>query len=184
MREMKGHFMALMIGLAPLYSLAEATDSTGRFGVTINSSLNSELYRMRLVPSLTYIKGKNQLELGVGMHPVFNYDQQLISAEFNHKYFPNGTDNKLNMYLISRVTYVNNQRETYYPSTYNYIFTNAGYGFEINAFAGFYMGTNVTAGAFTYSKRSSVPHKAFQRKDLFEDFSFNMAYQFHIAYRF
>jgi hypothetical protein len=166
------------------FSNAQTNDSNGKFGFTINSSLNGEIQPIRIVPSLTYYKGKNQFELGFGMHPFIRKDQKIKSGEFNYKYYPNGTDNKYNLYFITRLSYVNNTRNTYYPATYNYLFLNGGYGLEIKAFKGAYLGTNISIGTFTYNKDSENPYNTFAPKKLFEEFGFDLAFQFNIGYRF
>lgn len=181
---MKAYLLTLLIGLTSTVSIAQTDTATNKFGFAINSSLNGEVYPIRLVPSVTYLKNKNQFELGLGIHPFIRKDQNIYSVEFNHKYFPNGTDNKFNMYLISRVSYVHNPRETYYPTTYNYLFLNAGYGFQIVPFKNAYLGTNMSIGTFSYAKKSEVPYPAFQEIALFDTFGFNLAFQFNIGYRF
>jgi hypothetical protein len=136
------------------------------------------------VPTVTYLQGNSQFELGVGFHPFIRKDQQIFSTEFNYKYFPNGTDKKFNMYLIGRFSYIYNQRKTYYPSVYNYLFLNGGYGFQLNVSKNVYMGTNFTIGTYTYSKQSEIPYDSFVKKDFFEEFGFNLAFQFNIGFRF
>lgn len=181
---MKPFILLTLISLLPLLTHAEASDSTGRFGFAINSSCNGELYPIRMVPSLTYIKGKNQLELGLGFHPFIRKDQKILSGELNHKYFPNGNKNKFNIYLITRFSYINNPRDTYYPTTYNYLFLNGGYGMEVKASEHIFMGTNISAGTFTYSKKSKIPYDAFASQKLFDEFGFNLAFQFNLGFRF
>ena len=181
---MKRYLFITMIGLIPFFSQAQSGDSKGRLGFTLNSSLNGELYPIRIVPSLTYLKGKSQFELGIGIHPFIRKDQRLVSGEFNYKFFPNGAGKKFTMYLITRLSYVHNPRDTYYPTTYNYLFLNAGYGFELGLFKGAFIGTNVSAGTFTYGKNSEVPYASFASKKLFDSFGYNLAFQFNIGYRF
>lgn len=88
------------------------------------------------------------------------------------------------MYLIARFSYINSTRDTYYPTTYNYLFLNAGYGFEIKIFQGVYIGTNISTGIFTYSKKSDIPYEAFASQKLFDTLKFNLAVQFNVGYRF
>lgn len=184
---MRINFLILIVVLLPSLVRAQTTDTTntaGRIGIAINSSLNGEVYPIRLVPSLSYLKGNSQFELGVGFHPFIRKDQRILSTEFNYKYFPNGTDNKFNMYVIGRLSYINNTRKTYYPSKYNYLFLNGGYGFQLNPTKNLYLGTNITIGTYTYGKRTEIPYEGFTKKDLFDEFGFNLAFQFNIGYRF
>jgi len=37
---------------------------------------------------------------------------------------------------------------------------------------------------YSYSKRSEIPFEGFAKKDLFDEFGFNLAFQFNIGYRF
>ncbi len=181
---MRYYIFLTVISLFPFMTQAQSNHSIGRFGFNLNSSINGELYPIRIVPSLVYIKGKNQLELGFGFNPFTRETQKLKSSEFNYKYFPNGTENKFNMYLIARFSYINSSRDTYYSTKYNYLFLNAGYGFEIKTSKGTYIGTNISTGIFTYSKKSDIPYEAFASQKLFDTFRFNLAFQFNAGYRF
>jgi hypothetical protein len=179
------HLLFLMLtALIPLFTQAQTSDSTGQFGFAMNSSLNGELNPIRLVPSVTYYKGGSQFELGFGFHPFSQQHERLLSCEANYKYFPNGISNKFNMYLITRFSYVNNARDTYFPATYHYLFLNGGYGFEVNAFKGAYLGTNLSAGGFTYGKDSENPYANFDKSNMFGELGFNIAFQFNVGYRF
>jgi hypothetical protein len=181
---MKIYILLTLFSLIPFLANAQSNDSTGSFGFALNSSVNGELYPMRIVPSLTYIKGKNQLELGFGFNVTDRKFQKLVSSELNYKFFPNGTENKFNIYLIARFSYIDSARDTYYPTNYNYLFLNGGYGIEIKAYKGAYIGTNISAGIFTYSKKSDIPYEAFASQKLFDTFRFNLAFQFNVGYRF
>jgi hypothetical protein len=116
--------------------------------------------------------------LGFGFNLTDRKFQKLVSSELNYKFFPNGTENKFNIYLIARFSYINSARDTYYPTNYNYLFLNGGYGIEIKAYKGAYIGTNISAGIFTYSKKSDIPYEAFASQKLFDTFRFNLAFQF------
>lgn len=181
---MKYFIFVLLIGLASVSGLAQSETTAGKFGFALNSSLNGEVYPLRLVPSITYLNRNTQLELGAGVHPFFRKDQTIVSGEFNVKYFPNGTEQKFNMYLITSLSYLHNPRKTYYPTTYNYLFLHGGYGFQLNLSQRAYMGTNMSVGTFSYSKRSEIPYDSFAKQDLFETFGFVLAFQFNVGYRF
>ncbi|MEZ4951439.1 MAG: hypothetical protein R2784_18940 [Saprospiraceae bacterium] len=99
--------------------------------------------------------------MGFGFNLSDRKFQKLVSSELNYKYFPNGTDKKFNLYLIARFSYIHSARDTYYPTNYNYLFLNGGYGIEIKAFKGAYIGTNISTGIFTYSKKSDIPYEVF-----------------------
>jgi len=174
----------LLVCLLPTTSHAEAPDDEGRLGIALNSSINGEVYPMRLVPTATFLVKKSQLEAGVGLHPFIRKDQRVLSGELNYKYFPNGLDNALNLYVIGRFSYVNNARETHYPTTYHYLFLNGGYGLMLRGNGKMYLGTNVTTGPFTYARRSENPYQGFESDRLFDKTGFNLAFQFNVGYGF
>ena len=181
---MKNYFLIILISLIPFFTQAQTSDSTGRFGFTVNPGMNTELSPIRIVPGITYFKGNSQLELGFGIHPFIQKDQKILSTELNYKYYPNGVENKFNMYLIAHFSYAHNSRDTYYPTTYNYLFLNGGYGFEINASKDVYLGTNVNIGTHTFSKKNESPANMLISSDLFDEFGVNFGAQVNIGYRF
>ncbi len=178
--------IAVMLAcLLPVTSqAAEPDEDTGRFGVALNTSINGEVYPMRLVPTVSYSVGKTQLEAGIGLHPFIRKDQRVLSGEFNYKYFPNGMDNKVSLYVIGRASYVNNARETFYPTTYHYLFLNGGYGLNLSGSGKAYVGTNVTAGAYSFARRSANPYAGFEEDGFMDKVGLNLAFQFNLGYRF
>lgn len=178
------YLFIFLFGLTSFVCTAQTDPARGKFGVALNSSLNGEVYPLRLVPSITYLNENSQLELGFGIHPFIKVDQNVYSGEFNYKYFPNGTEKDFNLYLIGSLSYIHNPRPTFYPTTYNYLFLNGGYGFQLVPFENAYMGMNVSAGVFTNNKRSEIPYDSFAKKDLFDELGFNLAFQFNLGYRF
>ena len=181
---MKYYLFIFMTSIIPLLAQSQNSAPTEKFGFIINSSLNGELYPIRLVPGVTYIKGNNQFEIGFGLHPFFQKDQRILSDELNYKYFPNGTINIFNMYLITHFSYINNIRENHFTTRYNYLFLSGGYGFEINACKGVYFGTNIRIGTFTYNKNTENPYLNISKINLFDELGFNLAFQFNVGYRF
>jgi hypothetical protein len=181
---MKSYFLILLMAIMTQTSLAQSTATDGHFGFALNSGFNGEVYPFRLTPSITYTKGLSQFEAGFGFHPNIRKDQKILSGELNYKIFPNGQAQKFNFYVLGQLMYLHNKRATYYPTTYNYLFLNAGYGFDLALFKGAYMGTNMSIGTFTYAKTSAVPYAAFATENLFESFGFNLAFQFNVGYRF
>lgn len=183
---MKTFLYVWIIVLIPFLVEGQTNDSTSSFGVSINLGFNGELNPIRLIPTITYTKYKNQLELGVGIHPFISYDQGVLSVDLNYKYYPNGMGNKFNMYFLTNLSYANNKRKTYYPTTYNYLFLNGGYGFDVIAAegVGLYLGTNISLGAFTYSRTSEVPFSGFESHGLFKHIGYAIFVQCNIGYRF
>lgn len=172
----------VLIALSALFGNTASAGAPRSFGVALNSSVNGEVSPMRLVPTALMQAGKSQLEAGVGLHPFIQKGEQVWSGELNYKYFPNGDSNALNLYLIGRFSYINHARETFYPTTYHYLFLNGGYGVMVSNPNGLYLGTNVTLGSFTYVRRSENPY--FEADGLFDEAGLSLAFQFNIGYRF
>ncbi len=164
---------------------AEAQEREHGLGVAVSSALNGEVLPFRLIPSALYYRGLHQFELGVGFHPFIRKDQTIISSDFNYKLFPNGHGTKFKTYLLGNFSYLNVSRETFYPTTYHYLFLHVGYGLELAGFAGSYMDTNVSFGAFTYSKNSENPATTYLNEGaFFRDFGMSMSLQVNVGYRF
>lgn len=181
---MKKYLLIILVSCISLQGMSQTKEKQGQYGFSINSAMNGEVYPIRIIPSFTYSRGLSQVEVGVGFHPLFQTSQQLLSGDLNYKFFPNSRNNTFNLYLLGNFSFLNNKRKTYYPTVYNYLFLNAGYGFDISIKKGAYMGTNMSIGTFTYSKQSEVPYESFKSEKMFESFGFNLAFQFNLGYRF
>ena len=179
-----GGLLVLTLGMLSGTARADDTDAPPRFGVALNSSVNGEVYPVRLVPTATLLVDKNQLEAGVGLHPFIRRDQRVWSGELNYKRFPNGTERPLSLYLISRLSYVHLDRETYYPTTYHYLFVNGGYGLKLQGDSPVYFGTNTTIGIYTFARSSENPYPGFDSDSLFAEWGVNLAFQANIGVRF
>lgn len=110
---MKHLILILSILLIPSLTFAQSTKADRGIGIAIRSSVNSELPSARVVPCIQYLAGNHQLELGLGLTPVLREDQQVMSDEFSYQYFPNGTTNKFNGYLITSLSYVRRGVDTF-----------------------------------------------------------------------
>ena len=66
---MKHLLITILIGLMALAGKAQNEATASKVGFAINSSISGEIYPIRLVPSITYLKNKSQIELGFGIHP-------------------------------------------------------------------------------------------------------------------
>jgi len=173
--------VGLTLAMAPLTSHA---GDAPRWGVAMNSNVSGEVPAMRLVPTASVLLDRTQLEAGVGLHPFIRTDQRVWSGELNAKFFPNGTEDKLNLYLISQLAYVYKDLETYYPTTYHYLFMLGGYGLTVTNPNGIYMGTNVTVGPYTFNRRSENPYPGFGSDEMFDEVGLALAFQFNLGYRF
>ena len=89
------------------------------------------------------------------------------------------------MYLLANLSYLNLSRDTFYHTTYEYVFLQGGYGIELNGFAGFYMDTNVSFGGFTYRKNSDNPAGSLLDSQRFlQEFGPSISIQAGLGYRF
>jgi hypothetical protein len=163
---------------------AEPPQESG-FGVSVSTALNGEVLPLRLIAAGLYYFDMHQFELGVGFHPFIRDEQTIVSGDFNYKLFPNGRSNKFKTYLLANLSYIYSSRETFYPTSYHYLFLHGGYGLELAGFAGSYMDTNVSFGGFTYNKNSQNPAASLLDADsFFEDFGFSISFQVSVGYRF
>jgi len=183
---MKNLLLIIMLSLVLNLLNAQKIDSKDNgFGLALSSYINSEVNSIIIVPGAYYYRRKSQLELGVGFDSSIQKDQRIITGEFNYKYFPNGRVNKFNMYLIMSFAYINQLRKTYFPASYQYLFLNGGYGFQISTFNRVYIGTNINIGAFTNRKRSENPNKEYNgNENLFDDFGLTLVCQLNVGYSF
>ncbi|MFQ3229929.1 hypothetical protein [Reinekea sp.] len=183
---LKLSLLATLLCLVPFsVAFADSNPHKHKFGVATNAAMNGQVLPLRLITTGTYSHGLNQFELGLGIHPLIRQELGLISADFNYKVFPNGRSNKFNLYLMGNLTYISTRRETFFPTTFNYLFLHAGYGIELSATGGFYLDTNVSFGGFTYSKISENPASSFlDAQRLFEDFGTSINLQIGAGCRF
>ena len=115
----------------------------------------------------------------------FEKNERVISGELHYKYFMNGMDTKFSMYVMASLLYMNRLRSNYHPVSYNYLFLQGGYGFQVRAFGGLYLGTSVSAGTFTNSRESEHPlNNDYDNKSLFEHFGIHLELQANIRFRF
>lgn len=156
------------------------------FGFALNVSQDGEISLPRFVPSLTYTRSKNQMELGLGFQPFAPDQEEVFSIEINHKYYPNGRDTQFSFYLLTHGALVHNELKTYHPTSYNYLFLSLGYGFELKPQPkyGLYLGTNMSLGGYTYNKQSETAPEMFRRQAWFEDFGYNLSLQAAVGWRF
>lgn len=180
---MKQFLIITFLGWIPLISFSQSLEKENEFGFAINSSFNGEIYPIRIVPSIIYFNENNQFEIGFGFNPSNRQNQKLLSTEINYKYFPNGHSRKFNMFLITSLSYIHSKKNSFYPSNFNYLFVNGGYGFEIVPFKNAFIGTNISLGAFTYDKKSEIPYYAFKSEKLFHEIGLSLSFQFSVGYR-
>lgn len=179
---MKNYLIISTMAFLPLLNYAQSTESGGIYGANINSSINGELYAVMLTPCFTYTKGKSQLEFGVGLNLNERQEQSLWSSELNYKFYPNGMDNKFDLYFLTQFAYLNRTQHSYYPADYNYLFVNGGYGFEIKVHKKIYLGSQLSVGAFSFSRISENPY--LDLSNMFEEIGFSLAFQVNAGYRF
>lgn len=183
-RLMHRILLIFVFGIFSLSTLAQNKIEEGTFGLALNSNINGEFYLFQFTPSFIYTKGKNQLELGVGFNPTNRQSQKLLNADFNYRYYPNERGQKYNLFFVSNLSYLKRSINSFYPAQYNYFFLNGGYGLEVKPLEKLYLSTSVSAGTFTFNKRSETQHEAFISQDLFDEFGFVVSFQFSVGFRF
>ncbi|MEM6345762.1 MAG: hypothetical protein AAF927_17850 [Bacteroidota bacterium] len=181
---MKDLFFVILLCVFPFFALAQSNHLAGRFGLEINSGLSSEIPSIRLGPSLTYLKGKNQFNLGLGFAPSASNERQVFSVDYRNKYFLNGMDKKYSLYLTNGFSFVRKERDAFFNTTHNYLFFDVGYGFQVNVIGNIYLGTNISAGPFSYHRYSENPIDEFAMVQLFQEWGFHVSGQFNLGYRF
>lgn len=161
-------------------------DSTqSGFGFALNSSYNNQLNVIGMAPTVLYYSGNSQFELGAGMNPFSLKNQRMLSGEFNYKYFPNGRNNKYNIYFIMSCAYANQLKKTYFPSTYQYLFLAGGYGFQVKIVDDLNLGTNLNLGTFTEGKHSENPYiEQLGAQKMFDNLGMHIGFQVNLSYRF
>lgn len=170
--------LAILI-LITAYSCAG--QDKGHFGGAVNTSITD--VSISFAPTVTYLKRKHQLELGLGLHPFTSNNVRTLSGEFNYKYFPNGVENRFNMYFTSNFTHINRLVNQGLDTRDNYLILTGGYGFQLRFFKTAYIGTNVNIGWLTRG-RSSEDLQYTQTQNLFENYYWSAAIRFNIGYRF
>ncbi|MBR9917511.1 hypothetical protein GYB29_07485 [bacterium] len=183
-RIIKHFLLSCIICLQLLPLSAQDSKKSVKLGVAVNSDFNTELRTYSLSPTLIYLKNKSQYELGMGLNPLDLSQQRILSTELNHKFFPNGMENKYRLYFVSQLKYAKQLRKNYFNSTYNYLFLNAGYGLNVNPSEKFYLSTDVKAGIFSFSNESENPFPAVKEQSLFEEIGFNLTFGFNLGYLF
>lgn len=154
----------LVFALFSIHTSAQNTVPEKALGFALNTNLNGEFYLFQCTPSLLYSKGKHQVELGLGFNPTNRQTQKLLNTDINYKFYPNDRGEKYNLFFFSNLTYLHRSVKSYYPAKYNYFFLNGGYGLEVKPLENFYLSTSVSAGTFTYNKRSETQYILFKNK--------------------
>lgn len=177
--------LALLLFILPYGVLAQNEGSEQRrWGFTLNSSMNGELYSLRVIPSISYGSKTHQFELGGGAAPFTASGEKLYGADANYKFYPNGNDKSFNLFLATSLSYIHRNVDSYFPTTYNYLFVSGGYGLEIKLSEHLFMGTSIGYGVYTFSKKSDIPYEAFSVKAFGSQISDHMTIQFNLGYRF
>lgn len=162
------------------------TDTTNSgFGFAVNSEYNNQINSIEIAPTVIYYKGKNQFELGAGVNPFSLKRERVVSGSLKYKHFPNGRDDKFNMYFMLSCNYTNQLKKTYYPTTNQYVFLSGGYGFQVRIVKGLNLGTNLNLGTFTQGIQSKNPYiDQFGPQKMFDNLGMNLSFQVNISYRF
>jgi hypothetical protein len=186
----KSLILSLLICLA---SLSFAQNSAMKkaplqFGIAVNSCLSGVIGEVSIAPTgLMYINN-HQLEIGLCLYPYnFRYPR-MLGASLDYKYFPNGIDNRFNLYFVTHLNFTNeyidhNYIINNYQTTYNYLALTVGYGFQVKLFDKAYIGTSLSFGVNTNSNINTDPQSQYERP-MFESFEMDGTVQLNIGYRF
>ena len=180
------NYLLILLTILSCVAQAQSTDSTRHgFGFAFNSEYNTQLNAIEIAPTALYYSGNSQFEFGAGLNPFSLKGQRIVSGRFNYKYFPNGRDDKFNMYLMMLCNYANQLKKTYYPTTNQYLFLSSGYGFQVRIVNGLNLGTNLNLGTFTQSMQSKNPYiEQLGSQKMFDNIGMNLGFQVHVGYRF
>ena len=182
---MKNYLLIVLAVFATVVQAQNIDSTKSGFGFALNSEYNNQINAIEIAPTAIFFKGKHQFELGTGLNPFSLSNQRIVSGQFNYKHFPNGRDNKFNMYLMMSCDYTNQLKKTYYPTTNQYLFVSGGYGFQVRVVDGLNLGTNLNLGTFTQSMHSENPYLVqLGSPKMFDNLSMNLSFQVNISYRF
>ena len=166
--------------------------SNKHFGVALNSSILAEIGAVSIAPTGFYYVNKHQVELGFSVHPFYSSSNaRRLGAELNYKYFPNGIDNRFNLYFSTNLTYTNdyymheNTSANYrYERRTNYLTLTGGYGFQVSLFKRAYIGTSLNLGVTTCSYEVSGTNSPTYSNSMLGEYYLDAAVRLNIGYRF
>ncbi len=130
------------------------------FGVASNVHLlmAAKIYALVNSPSILYYQGNHQVEIGYLHSITSDPDRKIGGAMFNYKFYPNGMQNRFNMYFMANLTYLRlNKKAVWYLNKnekQHQLHIMGGYGIQVNLFKGVYMGTGLNIGSYTYNRIS------------------------------
>lgn len=179
--------------------VGQSTDTPTKekyFGFSLNSSIIGTINSTSITPSGLFYFNKHQIELGFAIHPFKPSDYipntpRAYGTELNYKFFPQGLNNRLNLYLGMNLTYTNspsyhdNRNYPPYEIEYvkvNYLSLTGGSGVQLKFLKNAYIGTSLNLGVYT-SGNVTNDHRQ-HSYSLFDDFEIDGAIRFDIGYRF
>lgn len=185
----------LFICLFSLFNVSaqeKSETSNKHFGVALNSSIMAEIGGVTIAPTGFYYVNKHQVELGFAVHPFYTSSSaRRLGAELNYKYFPNGIDNRFNLYFSTNLTYTNEYYEqTYSSNNYryerktNFLTLTGGYGFQLSLFKKAYVGTSLNLGVTTCSYEVSGSSSPTYSNPMLGEFYLDAALRLNVGYRF
>lgn len=177
------HTITIIFCFIACATFSQANNSKGRFGVAVNSSYLGEIESIGIAPTATFIKEKQQIELGFGFHPFTRSYHRMLSTELNYKYFPNGIENNFNLYFIGVFSFINYRISYTFDAIHNSLILAGGFGFEYKLLKHAYIGANVNLGYRTESRSAEISNDSFTI-DFFDGSYLSGAARVHIGYRF
>ncbi len=179
---MKIKTLILALLLVSAFGKAQSITKNQGFGVLTGSTYSTE-FPFLLSPGVLYYFGSHQLELGLTFNPFNRYYQRSIGSSLSYKYYPNQRSTKFSLYFLTQVGYQQNDIYNYYQTTKQYLHGNAGYGFEVQGYAGLFMGTHLSFGLYSDRMVSELPTDAFHDCGFFTDWDYGVSFQFMLGYR-
>ena len=137
------------------------------YGICINQSLT--LYGLPTAVLFTLHYKNHQFDLGpqFRLGVPFRKEEKYIGVEFNYRYYPHGDTTWFNPYLFFNAGYFNefskrlgtytsndpalNTQPTIYTNKTHNLVLNIGYGVKFTLVGGFYLGSHVGFGMYSYS---------------------------------
>lgn len=179
------------------------TDKKSHFGIAIKNGAAGVLETLAITPSATYFRNNHQVELGLSLYPLEyqnNYDN-LFGSELAYKYFPQGTERRLNLfYEVSSfyfhkaksgeyykyIYYANGfDKETFtYYSNEHRLDLLGGMGFRLKLLQKGYIEISARAGMLTQSYYYHNSENFEYAYDIFTKSFFDAAANLNLGYRF
>ena len=163
----------------------EELSTPKKWGITLASYANTEVYPVQILPGVSYSLGKSEFYFGLGFHPVINEEQRIISGNFKYRYYHHNRSKLFSGFIVGSMNYVQNRRKNYFTLRGNYMLLQAGYGFSFRIKPHFYLSSYIAFGPYGYWRKTNNPYPFEERNgSLFDRRGFLFSGQVGYDYRF